>query len=94
LENIRHLENNQYEITEVEINKNGTEISEPITRIETINSNWDLYTKVFGGYNSLELDANNTLTWSENSIKLMVYAMNNIGYKKQESVATTPDGLD
>lgn len=94
LENIRYLENNQYEITEVEININGTEISGPVTRIETINSNWDLYTKVFGGYNSLELDGNNTLTWSENSIKLMVYAMNNIGYKKPESVATTPDGLD
>ena len=94
LENIKSLGNNQYEIAEVEINKNGTEISEPITRIETINSNWDLYTKVFGGYNSLELNTNNTLTWSENSIKLMVYAMNNVGYKKQESVNTTDYGLD
>ena len=89
LHNIESLGNNQYRIWEIEIDQYGKEISEPIPRIEngsdviTINNNWDLYTKVFGGFNSLEIGSDNRLTWSENSVKLMVHAMNNVGYRKK-----------
>jgi hypothetical protein len=34
---------------------------------------------------SLELGTDNVLTWSENSIKLMAHAVNNVGYKKDTS---------
>lgn len=91
LHNIESLGNNQYKIWEIEIDQYGKEISEPIPRIEngsdiiTINNNWDLYTKVFGGFNSLEIGSDNRLTWSENSVKLMVHAMNNVGYRKDNS---------
>ena len=51
----------------------------------TIDNNWALFTEVFGGYNSLELDSDGNLAWSENSNVLMVYAMNNIGYRKDFS---------
>ena len=97
LVDIKSLGNNQYEIWEVEINNQGVPIgdahprkiitkdingnTQEITAI-TINNNWDLFTQVFGGYYSLELGLDNTLTWSENSIKLMAYALNNIGYRK------------
>ena len=53
--------------------------------IVTIDNNWALFTEVFGGYNSLELNSDGNLTWSENSNVLMVYAMNNVGYRKNFS---------
>ena len=91
LHNIQSLGNNQYKIWEIEIDQFGIEIGGPVPRIEngsdiiTINNNWDLYTKVFGGFNSLEIGSDNRLTWSENSVKLMVHAMNNVGYRKDNS---------
>lgn len=48
----------------------------------TINNNWDLFNKVFGGRYSLELGDDGKLTYSENSIRLMVHAINNVGYRK------------
>ena len=74
---------NSYVIKEVEVNANGDPISDVIYRVEhNIDNNWDLFTKIFGGYNSLELGNDNKLTWSENSNKLMVHAINNVGYRK------------
>lgn len=118
LDHIESLGNNQYRIYEVEIDAKGNPISDVILRngehidengtinnasIVTINNNWDLYTQVFGGYNSLELGADGRLTWSENSIKLMVHAINNVGYRKnfdnlegdvKEHFDTLTQGLD
>lgn len=107
LERIESLGNNQYIIYEVEIDKNGVEIGEVAPRSEiiddgngnlievpkkiTINNNWSLFTEVFGGCYSLELGSNGELTWSENSIKLVVYAMNNVGYRKDSSYLNTSD---
>ena len=95
LKEIKSLGNNKYQIIEQEVDQYGVEIGDVITRKEivngvetdviTIDNNWDLYTKVFGGYNSLEIGANNQLTWSENSVKCMVYALNNVGYRKDTS---------
>lgn len=97
LDKIESLGDNKYIIYESEIDNKGNVISESKPRTEilfdsegkviknniiTIDNNWDLFTQVFGGYNSLELDANGELTWSENSNKLMVYAMNNVGRRK------------
>ena len=79
---VKSLGNNQYQIFEVEIDAYGAEIGSVINRTETINTNWDLYTKLFGGWLSLEVGSDNKLTWSENSNKLMVYAINNVGYRK------------
>ena len=93
LQGIKSLGNNQYEISEVEINQYGVEIGEVNKRIETIDTNWDLFTKVFGGEYSLEIGSDNKLTWSENSNKLMVHAINNVGYKK-ENATKGEDGLD
>ena len=90
---IKSLGNNQYEISEVEINQYGVESGEVNTRIETIDNNWDLFTKVFGGEYSLEIGSDNKLTWSENSNKLMVHAINNVGYKKANATKGE-DGLD
>jgi hypothetical protein len=95
LKEIKSLGNNKYQIIEQEINQYGVEIGGLITRKENINgvetdiitidNNWDLYTKVFGGYNSLEIGSDNQLTWSENSVKCMVHALNNVGYRKDKS---------
>ena len=71
---------NQY--FEQDFNEDGRFTRTEPTDIITINNNWDLFTKVFGGYNSLELGNDGYLTWSENSIKLMVHAINNVGYRK------------
>ena len=90
---IKSLGNNQYEISEVEINQYGVESGEVNTRVETIDNNWDLFTKVFGGEYSLEIGSDNKLTWSENSNKLMVHAINNVGYKKANAVEGE-NGLD
>lgn len=85
------------------IDENGTRYTNDNASIITINNNWDLYTQVFGGYNSLELGADGKLTWSENSIKLMVHAINNVGYRKnfdnlegdvKEHFDTLTQGLD
>lgn len=109
LDHIESLGNNQYRIYEVEVNNQGVEIGEVLPRIEngsdiiTIDNNWDLFMKVFGGYYSLEIGANGLLQWSENSNKLMVHAINNIGYRKdvshlgaelQNYVNNNRDGLD
>ena len=51
-------------------------------KVITIDNNWDLFTQVFGGYNSLEIGEDGELTWSENSNKLMVHAINNVGKRK------------
>lgn len=107
LHDIKSLGNNQYEIYEIEIDQYGNPVTgEIIRRIEpyfdennniventaiTINNNWDLYTKVFGGYNSLETGNDGKLTWSENSRKLMVHAINNIGYRKDISHISEED---
>ena len=95
LKEIKSLGNNKYQIIEQEINQYGVEIGDLITRKENINgvetdiitidNNWDLYTKIFGGYNSLEIGSDNQLTWSENSVKCMVHALNNVGYRKDTS---------
>ena len=105
LKDIVSLGDNKYLIKELEINadgseiintttdENGKEVIKYIERVETINTNWGLYTKVFGGFNSLELGADNKLTWSENSIQLMVHALNNVGYvKKQDALIAESDG--
>lgn len=112
LDHIESLGNNQYRIYEVEVNAYGVEIGEIQPRIEngsdiiTIDNNWDLYTKVFGGYLSLEKGADNRLDWSENSNKLMVHAINNVGYRKnleylegfsnkeKQAIITNINGLD
>lgn len=68
----------------------ATEDLEPILRTEgadengeiTINNNWDLYNKVFGGAWSLSLDEQGELQPSENSVFQMVHALNNIGYTR------------
>ena len=74
---------NSYMITEIEVDSRGVEVGEKVYRIEhNIDNNWDLYNKIFGGMNSLELGKDNRLTWSENSMRLMVHAINNVGYKK------------
>ena len=82
---IKSLGNNQYEIQEVEIDAYGVEVGAVTSRPVTINTNWGLYTEVFGGYLSLEIGPDNKLTWSENSNKLMVHAINNVGYPKDHS---------
>lgn len=87
LKSIEYLGNNQYKITEHEVDIHGVEVFfdennnpiKDISRIVKINSNWKLYTEVFGGYNSQEIGNDGKLTWSENSIALMQYAINNIG---------------
>ena len=83
--NIKSLGNNNYEITEAEINSEGVETGVINQRIEHINNNWDLFMNVFGGYYSLEIGSDNKLTWSENSNLLMVHAINNVGYHKDTS---------
>ena len=83
--NIKSLGNNTYEITEAEVDAYGVETGEINVRTEYINNNWDLFMNVFGGYYSLEIGSDNKLTWSENSNLLMVYAINNVGYRKDNS---------
>ena len=89
LDKVEYLGDNNYAIWEVEIDAYGNDISEPVQRVENgstaikINTNWDLYTKLFGGFNSLEIGDDNKLTWSENSVRLMTHALNSVGYRKQ-----------
>lgn len=82
---------NEYDIYEVPVDEFGTAMGQPKLR-ETIviDNNWDLFTKVFGGYHSLGKEVSSTgvenpnsrLTYSERSRKLMVEAINRIGYRK------------
>ena len=81
---ITSLGNNRYKITEVEIDIHGNETGNVNVREELIDNNWDLFMNVFGGYNSLELNADGVLTYSENSNLLMVHAINNVGYRKNQ----------
>lgn len=83
---------NEYEIYEVEVDEYGVDMEyEPSLRTTiVIDNNWTLFNEVFGGYKSLgkEIDhngvenPNSKLTYSENSRKFMVEAMNRIGYRK------------
>ncbi len=82
---------NEYDIYEVPVDEFGTAMGQPVPREPTvINNNWDLFTKVFGGYHSLGKEVSSTgvenpnsrLTYSEKSRKLMVEAINRIGYRK------------
>ena len=82
---------NEYKIYEVPVDESGGDIGQPELReIAVIDNNWDLFTKVFGGYRSLGREVSSTgvenpnsrLTYSERSRKLMVEAINRIGYRK------------
>lgn len=82
---------NEYKIYEVPVDESGSDIGQPELReITVIDNNWDLFTKVFGGYRSLGREVSSTgvenpnsrLTYSERSRKLMVEAINRIGYRK------------
>lgn len=82
---------NEYKIYEVPVDESGGDIGQPELReITVIDNNWDLFTKVFGGYRSLGREVSSTgvenpnsrLTYSERSRKLMVEAINRIGYRK------------
>ena len=82
---------NEYDIYEVPVDEFGTDMGQPELRETTvIDNNWDLFTKVFGGYHSLGKEVSSTgvensnsrLTYSERSRKLMVEAINRIGYRK------------
>ena len=82
---------NEYKIYEVPVDESGGDIGQPELReITVIDNNWDLFTKVFGGYHSLGREVSSTgvenpnsrLTYSERSRKLMVEAINRIGYRK------------
>ena len=82
---------NEYKIYEVPVDESGDDIGQPELReITVIDNNWDLFTKVFGGYHSLGKEVSSTgvenpnsrLTYSERSRKLMVEAINRIGYRK------------
>ena len=82
---------NEYKIYEVPVDESGGDIGQPELReITVIDNNWDLFTKVFGGYRSLGREVSSTgvenpnsrLTYSERSRKLMAQATNRIGYRK------------
>ena len=82
---------NEYKIYEVPVDESGGDIGQSELReITVIDNNWDLFTKVFGGYRSLGREVSSTgvenpnsrLTYSERSRKLMVEAINRIGYRK------------
>lgn len=92
LSSIEKINNsNEYKIYEVPVDESGGDIGQPELReITVIDNNWDLFTKVFGGYRSLGREVSSTgvenpnsrLTYSERSRKLMVEAINRIGYRK------------
>lgn len=92
LSSIKKTDNiNEYKIYEVPVDESGGDIGQPELReITVIDNNWDLFTKVFGGYRSLGREVSSTgvenpnsrLTYSERSRKLMVEAINRIGYRK------------
>lgn len=92
LGNIEYQGDNTYKITEHEVKLNGDVTGHTQTRIVHVNTNWKLFTEIFGGHHSLELGPDNKLTWSENSIKLVVHAINNVGYKKTKNYSN--DDLD
>ena len=78
------------EFGEVQADKSGIKKQLELREITVIDNNWDLFTKVFGGYRSLGREVSSTgvenpnsrLTYSERSRKLMVEAINRIGYRK------------
>lgn len=96
LAKVENVGPNQYQIYEYIVNKDGT-IADPekklrtfkdangnITTAVTIDNNWSLFQNVFGGQWSLEI-VEGELQPSEHSRKLMVEAMNRIGYKKDQN---------
>lgn len=74
-----------YNDTEYDANGNIVNSGNLHTTAVTIDNNWDLYTKVFGGYTSLEIGADGKITPSENSRKFMAHAINNVGHRKNFS---------
>ena len=60
-----------------EVDKHGTPINKAVDEEWTIQSNYDLW-EFFGGMNSMQLNNDGNLEWSESSIEAVVSAMNNI----------------
>lgn len=91
---IKSLGNNQYQRTLQEVSKNGTNIGKNITenKIFTVNSNYSLW-NLFGGMNCMEKPSgSDVLIESENSIKMVVTAMNKVGLATtQNDVKTQAD---
>lgn len=77
----KYLGNNTYEVTDVEVDQNGTIIGEENTHnLEDINSNYQVW-RMFGGHNSMEMKGDKLLP-SEKSIELTTRAIINYGIKK------------
>ena len=80
---IQSLGNNQYIRTIQQVDIQGNAIGEAIQENPVvITNNYSLW-QFFGGEKSLEINENGILDWSENSIKQVVHAMNNVGFKKE-----------
>ena len=83
---------NEYAIYELEVDKygNDTQTVPTLRAVEVIDNNWVMFNDIFGGYRSLGRETNHhgvenpnsALTYSERSRKLMVEAINRIGYRK------------
>lgn len=87
--------NNTYEIHKIRVDEYGSDISDEdfdqdLTKTVVIDTNWKLFTEIFGGYKSLyyptdsigNVDVNGKLVPTERSRYLMVDAMNQIGYHR------------
>lgn len=92
LENVMPITNEngqltgEFEIQEVLVNSTGIATTGVVeTRRVNINTNWGIFTEVFGGYNSLEIGSNGRLIPSENSIHRMVETINQVGRKIGDS---------
>lgn len=88
----KYLGNNTYEVTDVEVDQNGTIIGEENTHnLEDINSNYQVW-RMFGGCNSMEMKGDKLLP-SEKSIELTTRAIINYGIKKPgvDKVQTVED---
>lgn len=97
LNNVINKGQNKYDIIITEVNAYGEPIlneDESIKTItktdEVINNNWDLFNKILGGYNSMELK-DGKLVWSENSTKYLSEYMNKIGIIKHKNPKTQND---
>ncbi len=84
----------EFEIQETLVNSTGVAVNNVIEkRRAIINTNWGIFTEVFGGANSLELGINGQLVPSENSIRLMVETINRVGWRigNNEEIKTQDD---
>lgn len=72
-----YLGDNNYRIYRQKVNRIGQPIEAETTVERKVNSNYSLW-RMFGGYNSVEFDGEKFVQ-SENSIKAVVKAMNEIG---------------